>query len=203
LTTTSVPSSSRAECNLPDRRGRERHRLDRGEDGVDRPAEAVGDRLLDLWPGCRLGLALQPAQLRDQRRRQQVAPGGEGLAELDERDPTVLQRPPQGDRGLLEAGAGAMPARPQEPAEPVPDRDADDRGVAAGPAPPAAPGAQQCERAGHAAGGQDRLEDDQRGQAEGERPGHGEDHEQDGGGLVAGQPVAREQPGPVTDEAEQ
>jgi hypothetical protein len=66
-----------------------------GEDLVDPGAQLVSQHRFDLRPRHLRRVVLQPGQLGDELRRQQIAPGGQHLAELDERDPAVLQGQPQ------------------------------------------------------------------------------------------------------------
>ena len=111
--------------HLGDRGGGQRLRLDRGEDLVDRPAELGGEHRLHLRPRRRRGLVLQPAQLVDELGRQQVAPGGQHLAELDEGDAALVQRRRQrpGQRGAARPGRRAPRHRPRS-ARPRPCRSA-------------------------------------------------------------------------------
>src|SRR6201999_1123446 len=74
--------------------------------------ERVLEHRLDVQPRHPGRVVLQPAQLSDELRRQQVPPGGEHLAELDERDTAVLEREPEraGKRGPPVRGGQLRPA---------------------------------------------------------------------------------------------
>jgi hypothetical protein len=152
--------------HLRHRRRGQRLPLDRRERLVDRAPEVGGERSRDRVPGHRRGPVLQRGQLLDELGGQQVAPGGQLLAELDERHAALVegraQRPGQLPPRRGGRGPGLRPAA-QEPAEAVPQRDPDDRPVAAGPGHPPDRAAPQLHRAGQRAGGQQHLEDHQRG----------------------------------------
>ena len=113
---------------------RQRLRRDGREHLLDRPAELGHQGRLDLGPGRRRRPVLQPAQLGDELGRQQVAPGGQQLAELDEGDPALVERGGERAGQLLPPGRiGTGPPPPaQRPAEAVPHRDPDDLAVPPG-----------------------------------------------------------------------
>jgi hypothetical protein len=85
-------------------------------------------------------VVLEPSQLVDELRREQVGSGGQHLAELDEGDPGLLERlahragQPLAATRRVQLGP-PVPA-PEVGAEAVADRDPADLGVAAGPGDP-------------------------------------------------------------------
>jgi len=85
---------------LGDGGGRKRRRVELGEHRTGRRPKLPAEHLFHLLPGGWRDLLLQPAQLVDELRGQQVAPRGQQLTELDEGDPGLLQRQPQGTRQL-------------------------------------------------------------------------------------------------------
>ena len=136
LTTTSVPSGSRAACTWATEAAASGSRsISAKTSSTGRPSSAARTAATSV-PRHRRGLVLQRGQLVDELGRQQVAPGGQLLAELDERDAALVQRLAQRP-GQLPPGRGrgrpALRPAAQEPAEPVPQRDPHDRRVAAGP----------------------------------------------------------------------
>ena len=63
-----------------------------GEDRVGRGIEFLAEQLLHLRPRGRGDLVVELGELVDELRGEQVAAGGQQLAELDEADPSLLQR---------------------------------------------------------------------------------------------------------------
>ena len=81
--------------HLGDRRGGQRHRIERREGGPDRHAELALDDRLRLCAVERQHAVLQQGEIVDDVRRHEVAAGGQDLAELDEDRPEFLQRQAQ------------------------------------------------------------------------------------------------------------
>jgi hypothetical protein len=138
---------------LPDRRGRQRRRLEPGEHGVGRRAELGGQQRLDAGRIGGRDVILEPGQLGDDIGREQVGPGREHLAELDEHAAGLVQRDPQVPGGRARfIGAGSPAA--QVAAQPVPGGDPGDLQVPPGPAGALA---QRPDRMGDRAGPQPAL----------------------------------------------
>jgi len=102
--------------NLGDRCGRGRFRLQLREHLPRRCPQRPGYYLLYLFPRRRLGPVLKPGELGDELFRQQVTTGGHQLAQLDERDPALLQGLPQRPRERRPP-AGLVLAAPPPPAQ--------------------------------------------------------------------------------------
>ena len=81
----------RRAMHLPDRRCRDRLRVELGEQPLDRLAELLLDRPLDVRVRERPHVVLQAAQLGDDVRRHDVRPRREQLAELDERRAELVE----------------------------------------------------------------------------------------------------------------
>jgi hypothetical protein len=80
--------------HLGDRGGGQGPTVEVGEHLVDRAAQLGGQRLLDLLPRGRGDVVLELLQLLDELHREQIWAGGQHLAELDEGDPALVERPP-------------------------------------------------------------------------------------------------------------
>ncbi len=102
--------------DLRDGGGGERDGVERVEDVVDRAAPGLLDDGARLGPVEGRHLILELGQLDGQVVRQQIAPGREDLAELDEDGPQLFQR---------EAHAHRIGGRQVAP-KPVPGRDVHD-----------------------------------------------------------------------------
>ena len=169
------PGAEPGLVDLADRRRRGRLRLQLREDLVRGPPERLGQHLFDLPPWHRLGLVLQPGQLRDELLRDQVAARGKELAQLDEGHAPLLeglphrprQRSPPAGPGLPVGRGGAAPRPAQVRAQAMPHRDPADLRI-----PP---------RAGHRpARAADRLHEPGPGAARHQRfRHHDEDHRHD------------------------
>ncbi|MEU6484900.1 hypothetical protein [Streptomyces sp. NPDC046887] len=160
--------------DLGDGGGGQRHVFDPLEDLRDRLAQLLVEHRLHLGPGRRGRVALQPAQLVDEVGRQEVAPGGEHLTELDEHAAAFLQGQPGRPRALLAVRPGlhgAVPAAPsaQHAAQSVPYEDPADLGVAVRPAQPVAEAPHRLQRSGPAAVGDEDLKEHQRGHRDEQR----------------------------------
>ncbi|MEV4597723.1 hypothetical protein AB0K15_09995 [Amycolatopsis sp. NPDC049253] len=133
---------------LRDRRRREGFRVELGERVRRIGAEFLAQQGEHGFGGRRRHAILQPAELLDERRRQQVGAGGEQLAELRERHAALFQRAAQRPRELgVAAGSEPGLAAPGEvPAEAVADRDARDPPVVPGPRDAGARRTQLCEQ---------------------------------------------------------
>ncbi len=81
--------------HLADRRGRDRRLAELQERLLEREAQLVLDDLAHLGEGERRHVVLEPAQLGDDVRRDDVGPGREQLAELDERRTELVEHLPQ------------------------------------------------------------------------------------------------------------
>ena len=120
--------------HLADRRGCDRRLSELDERLLERQAEFAFDDLPHLRERERAHVVLQPAQLGDDVRRDDVGPGREQLAELDERRPELVEhlaQVPPALRAGGRLGARLDPRRPrknvgelvalEEVAEAVPD----------------------------------------------------------------------------------
>ena len=96
----------RRRVDLRDRGGRERRAVKSCEYLVDLRAELGAQQLLDLRPRDLRGVVLQAAQFVGELAGQKVAPRGQELAELDERDIAVLKRQAQRASELSPAVVG-------------------------------------------------------------------------------------------------
>ena len=124
--------------HLSDRGGGHRAPVELEEEALDREPEVLLDHALDLFERERADVVLEPAELRDDVRRQDVRPHGEELAELDEGRAELVEELAQmlaalGRRALEElravAPAGDQVGQPvalEEVAEAVPDGDLGD-----------------------------------------------------------------------------
>ena len=83
------------EVHLADRRRRDRHRVERREELVDRRPQVLLDHPFDVGVRERPHVVLELAQLRDDLGRDDVGPRREELAELHERRPELVERLPQ------------------------------------------------------------------------------------------------------------
>src|SRR5439155_10863362 len=108
--------------------------LELDEELLERQAELFSDHLLDIRERERTNVVLEAAKLRDDVRRQDVRPGREQLAELDERRPelvehlaqvlTALRRlPVEVDARTASRKQVGQPVGVEPVAEPVSDRD--------------------------------------------------------------------------------
>ena len=77
--------------HLRDRRARDRRLVERPEDFIHRLAVQPGERGLDLGERKRRHAVLELRELVGDVRRQEIAPGGEHLAELDEDRTELLE----------------------------------------------------------------------------------------------------------------
>ena len=113
--------------HLPDRRGRERLVVELGEQALDRLAELLRDRPLDVRVRERPDVVLEAAQLGDDVGRHDVGPGREQLAELDEGRPELVEHLAQvpAARRALDRRVGRLVALDRI-AEAVPDGDLGD-----------------------------------------------------------------------------
>ena len=113
LTTTRRPFGQRRAVHLADRRRGERHLVELGEQPLDRLAELLADRPLDIGERERPHVVLKAAQLGDDVRRHDVGPRREQLAELDERRAELVEHLAQvpAARGALDRRI-AVPVRP-------------------------------------------------------------------------------------------
>src|SRR5439155_14911858 len=87
--------------DLAYRAGRERLRIDPGEDVLPRDAELLLHHLDDLGLAERRDLVLEGRELGDGFGREQVGPGGEDLAELREGRAELLEGVPEAAGPLL------------------------------------------------------------------------------------------------------
>ena len=175
-----VPGGERRGVHLGDGGRGYRLAVEGGEHVVHPAAQFVPEHARHLRPGHSGGIILETAQLGDELGRQQVTPGGQHLAQLDERDPAVLQGQPErpGQAGAPLGGGQLRPAAAaQVGQQPVPDQDAADLRIAAGPARLPAQAAQHVQRAGQRTAGHQGLGDDQENHADQQRDDHAEDHE--------------------------
>jgi hypothetical protein len=120
LTTTSAPRAQPGRVHLGDRGGGQGPAVEGGEHLLDRPVELGGEHLPDPVPRRRGDVVLEVSQLLDHLRWEQVGPGGQDLAELDEGDPGLLQRLADRPGQALAALGGLQlgpPAAPQVGAE--------------------------------------------------------------------------------------
>ena len=113
----------RRPVHLADRGGGHRLLLEVEEEALERQPEVGFDHLPGLLVGERPDVVLEPAELRDDVRRQDVRPHREQLAELDESRAELVQHRPQVRAALrrvaVQLGA-AEAAILEEEAEPVP-----------------------------------------------------------------------------------
>ena len=78
--------------DLADRRRRDRLAVELEEEALDRLTEVLADDALDLLVRERAHVVLEPAELGDDVRRQDVGPHREELAELDERRAELVEQ---------------------------------------------------------------------------------------------------------------
>ena len=126
-----VPVRERRPVHLADRGGRDRGRIEVGEELLDRETEVLADHALDVLVRERPHVVLERLELDQDVRRDDVGPRREQLAELDEGRPELVEQLAQ----VLAALRGRSlrrelrPPRQQvgqavgleEVAEPVPD----------------------------------------------------------------------------------
>ena len=86
-----APARELRKVHLPDRRGRDGHRVERGEELLDRRAQVLLDHPLDVRVRERTHRVLELAQLGDDLGRHDVGAGREELAELHERRPELVE----------------------------------------------------------------------------------------------------------------
>ena len=111
--------------DLADRGGRERLVAERPEDDLRVRPELLEDDLADLVVRERLDLVQQPEELVAIRRRQQVEPQGQHLAELDPGAAQALEREAQPHRAAAPVGPRQVEGRGDEERE-QDDEDAPD-----------------------------------------------------------------------------
>ena len=114
--------------HLADRGGRERLCVELEEEPLDRLAELLADHALDVGERERPDVVLQPAQLGDDVRRDDVGPGREQLAELDEGRPELVEHLAQMAAAARRRSTASVPRRrsSMSEAEAVPDGDLGD-----------------------------------------------------------------------------
>ena len=115
------------EVHLADRGRRDRDRVERGEELVDRRPQVLLDHPLDVGVRERPHVVLELAQLGDDLGRDDVGAGREQLAELDERRPELVERLAQvaAERGqvlVVDHGRAAKRAPLEHEPEAVPRR---------------------------------------------------------------------------------
>ena len=98
--------------HLADRRGCDRRLAELDERLLERQAELALDDLAHLRERERAHVVLEPAQLGDDVRRDDVGPGREQLAELDERRAELVEHLPQVPPALRAGGRFGARARP-------------------------------------------------------------------------------------------
>jgi hypothetical protein len=183
------PGPQPGRVHLGDRGGGQGPPVEVGEQLGDRPAQLGHEDLLDLVPGGRGDVVLEPSQLVHDLPREQVRAGGQHLAELDEGDPGLLQGLPRGAGQALPAGRGVQlgpsPPAPQVRAQAVADRDPADLGVAAGPGQPAPQRPPQLQRPRQRAARHQGLGHDQEHHGHHQRRRPGQEQEPQRGGRPA------------------
>jgi hypothetical protein len=136
--------------------------------------------LLHLGPRHPFRLVLQPAEPLDELRGQEVAPGGQRLAELDERDPDLVERAAQ-EAGQPGAALGTGQLRAATAADvgeqTLPQQDPADLRVAAAAVQSAAQPAEQEDRPRGRAAGHEGLGEDEEDHADQQGDGDAEEHE--------------------------
>ena len=139
-------------------------------------------------PGRGGDLVLQPAELVGDRGGDDVAAGGQHLAELDERDAGLIQ----GQRAVIGPARpgrrrprGRAAAAADVRAEAVPDRDPEDLHVPLGPGDPAGEVAAQIAGPGQRAGRDEGLAEDQEDEAGQHRAQRGQDEQRHRGAVRA------------------
>ncbi len=101
-----APIEQRGEVHLRDGGAGHRHRVEGGEDGIERAAEGALHQRHRHRAGKRRDAVLQPGQLVCHVERQQVSPRRQHLSELDEDRPQPLERASQPHAArLVEAAA--------------------------------------------------------------------------------------------------
>jgi hypothetical protein len=129
-----APVGQRRPVHLADRRRGDRTLLELQEELVERQLELALDRPLDVLERERTDVVLEGAQLGDDVRRDDVRPGREQLAELDERRSELVEHLPKADAARrrlalheLDPAAARQqvgePVRLEEVAEAVADGD--------------------------------------------------------------------------------
>lgn len=105
--------------HLGDGGGSQRPGVEFGEDRVGRGAEFLAEQVLHLRPRGRGDLMVELGEFVDELGGEQVAAGGQQLAELDEADPALLQRQPHrsGQRGAPGWGVGLVASAASQVAE--------------------------------------------------------------------------------------
>jgi hypothetical protein len=179
-----VPRGKRRRVDLRDRGRCDRLLVKAREHLIQVGAQLGAEHAGDLRPGHLGGIILQMTQLADELGRDQVPAGGYHLAQLDERDPAVLQGQPErpGQPGPP-FGGGKLRTAPaaQVGQQSAADQDPADLRVAAGAAQLPAQAAQHVQRAGQRSARHQRLGDDQENHAHQQRDNHAEEHEQQAG----------------------
>ena len=114
--------------HLADRCGRQRLLVELEEEPLDRLAELLADHPLDIGERERADVVLEPAQLGDDVRRDDVGPGREQLAELDEGRAELVEHLPQmtAAHGRRSRRGRRGPALVEQEPEPVAHRDLGD-----------------------------------------------------------------------------
>ena len=96
------PVRERGGMHLADRRRRDRHRIELGEQPLERVPELGLDHTANVGEWERAHVVLEGAKLDDDVRRDDVGASGEQLPELHERRPELVEHVPQ----VLAAGRG-------------------------------------------------------------------------------------------------
>ena len=107
-----LPGRQRRPVHLSDRGGRDRRLVEREERALDREPELGVDHLLDRRERNRRDVVLELAELRDDVERDDVRPGREQLAELDERRAELVEhltQPASAVRGAILLDAAPAP----------------------------------------------------------------------------------------------